>query len=118
MPLKVGYKFGRQFHGFVNVGVMPSFLDQSSIKSETFDANDVQTDSDEFSFTSYTSNFDIAGIAEIGLGYEFKNRFRLFSLISYQRSFSSIVADQGNQIQSTSHRGVGVMMGIQYALLR
>ncbi len=49
VPLKVGYNFGQQLYGFVNVGVMPSFLDQSVIKSETFDANGKQTDSDEFS---------------------------------------------------------------------
>jgi len=52
------------------------------------------------------------------MGYEFKNHLRLFSQITYQRSFSSIVSNAGDQIQSTSHRGIGLMIGVQYALLR
>ena len=64
----------------------------------------------------YVDKFDLGGLLEIGGSYKFKERFLLFSSLTYQQSFTSITNDNYFSDWSIKHNGMTLSVGLKYAL--
>ena len=95
LPLKFGYKLGSDFYYSLKLGIAPSYLleashnisDDSSnktmpslLKKSMLINPEIANNEDK------AGKFDIAALAEFGLGYEFKNRINLGLNIGFRQS--------------------------------
>jgi len=118
LPLNIGFNIGNKFYGFTNIGVIPSLLADAKTTSPTFNTDREFTGNETFDFTSQVTKFDLAGFAEIGGGYKFKNRFWLFTSFSYQYSFTTITNSEYFANSKVRHNGMTLKIGLKYALTK
>ena len=85
LPIKGGFTVGNNFAGFLNLGIIPSWLIKSEMIISTSDH-----DREAFDVTDNVTKFDFGGLIEIGMSYKFQERFLLFTSFTYQQSFISI----------------------------
>lgn len=116
LPIKTGFNIGNKVYGFANIGVIPSFLVNAKTIVPTFDIEKKLTGNEVFDVTNQVAKFDFAGLAEIGGGYKFKNRYWLFSSFSYQHSFTTITNSNYFPNSKIRHYGMTLNLGLKYAL--
>lgn len=114
LPLKFGFNFGNKFHGFINIGLIPSLLINAKVIRPLFDDDfNVLEEEHEYDASEGTRKFDIAGFAEIGAGYKFCGRYWIFASLAFQHSFISY-----NAFGKWYHNGMSANIGVKYALKR
>lgn len=116
LPLKAGFNYGKKFYGFINLGVTPSVLVSAKVKNPIFIEENgalVPTHYVKTNVFQDMKKFDIGGFAEIGAGYKIKERYWLYSSVSYQHSFTSF--SNKNYWGKTKMRyyGVNVNLGVK-----
>lgn len=112
LPIKGGYSIGRDFKGFLNLGVVPSFL----ISAQEIVPGIGSVNGSFFDVSNGVRKFDFGGLIEIGGNYQLEERFSLFASVAYQQSFTSIIEGDSNSSWSARHHGMTVSAGIKYAL--
>jgi hypothetical protein len=116
VPLKIGYYSGRKLYGFFNVGMVPSLL----VSAETSRSTVISGGS---VFLGYNEDLkdkvdplDVAGMADVGVGYNFNNKARVFLSVAYQHSFTSISNTDHFPRENMSHFGWFTSLGFMFTL--
>jgi hypothetical protein len=118
LPIKVGFNIGTKLYGFTIIGVIPSLLVEAKTTTPTFDMDGNFTGNKTFNVTNRVSKFDFAGIAEIGGGYKFNNRFWLFTSFAYQHSVTTITNSEYFANSIIKHNGMALILGLKCALIK
>lgn len=118
LPIKTGFNIGNKLFGFTNIGVIPSLLVNAKSIFPTFNADGKLSGNETFDVTNRVSKFDFAGIAEIGAGYKFKNRFWFFTSFAYQYSFTTITNSEYFSNSKIRHNGITLSIGLKCALTK
>lgn len=92
LPITIGYKIGKRGYGFGNAGVVPAFLVTAKTVVPWFNIDSEYTGDTTFTVKT-ASKFDIAGLAEIGIGYEFGRQLTFGASIRFQHSITSLTND-------------------------
>jgi opacity protein-like surface antigen len=119
LPIKAGYRLNvtQKIYGFGNLGVAPGFLIKTSFKiPELFSYNGGEPI--EANHTEEANRIDLAGLAEIGAGYQITEDILCYVLAKYQYSILS-VSDVGYFERSEiHHHGISVMAGVSFRLFQ
>ncbi len=118
LPIKTGFNFGTKLYGFTNIGVIPSLLVDAKTTTPTFDTDGKLTGNETFDVTSRVTKFDFAGLAEIGGGYKFKDRYWLFTSFAYQYSFTTITNSNYFANSKIRYNGMALTIGLKCALTK
>jgi len=118
LPIKTGFNIGNKFFGFTNIGVIPSLLVNAKTTMPTFNTDGKVTGNETFDVTNRVTKFDFAGLAEIGGGYKFKNRYWLFTSFVYQNSFTTITNSEYFVNSKLKHTGMTLTLGLKCSLTK
>lgn len=113
LPIKGSFTFGEKLDGFVNIGIVPSFLMKATNRTPGFIIGGL---SESYEVTDNVNRFDFGGIAEIGGSYTIKEQFKLFLMFAYQQSFTSITNENYFSYAEIRHFGMIVSFGFKYAI--
>lgn len=86
-PVKVGLTTGKKIYSFANIGLSPSILLNAEKQLNTADTEGKTVAIEEYDVTNSMQKFDMSALIEIGGGYKINDRFWLYTLLAYQRSF-------------------------------
>jgi len=112
-PVKGGFLMGEKISGFVNFGIVPSFLiDAKHITT----AIDNILEEETIEVTDRVTKLDFAGLIEIGGSYKFGNKFIIFTSFDYQQSFTTITNSDYFSNSKVRHYGMTMSIGLKYAL--
>jgi hypothetical protein len=111
LPVKGGIHFGNRLSGNVSAGVVPSVLltaeivvPRTELPGRTVDVRDE------------TSQFDLAGLLEVGADYSINNDFSVFASAGFQYSFTTFeVRNSFTENVDARHYGYLISIGIKYA---
>ena len=109
-PLKGGFIIGNRISGFVNLGIVPSFLIDAKTIVPTFDGNET------FDVTDIVTKFDFGGLIEIGGNCKFNHRLFLFTSFTYQHSFTTLTNSDYFADDKIKLYGMTLSIGLKYAL--
>ncbi len=112
LPIKGGFSIGNNFAGFLNLGLVPSFLINAETVIPTFE----NVDGESSDVTDRATEFDFGGLIEIGASYKFHQQFLLFTSFAYQQSFMSITNENYFSDGEAKHYGMTLSIGFKYAL--
>ena len=113
LPLKAGYSIGNKIAGFVNFGIVPSYL----ISAEhTFPSLDNNPDGETIDVTDLVNKFDFAGMIELGGSYKTNDWLNIFVSLNYQHSFTSITNNEYLADSEVKNFGISLSFGIWFAL--
>ncbi len=121
LPIKTGFNIGTKLFGFTNIGVIPSLLVDAKSTVPIFDTDSKFIGYEKFDVTNRVSNFDFAGLFEMGGGYKLKGRYWLFTSFLYQRSFTSITTVTNSDYIANSkiqHNGMNLTIGLKCRLTK
>jgi len=116
LPLKAGYRTDDKLYTFANIGLVPSILTNAKTVMPLFDENMNADGNETIDITDKVAKFDLAALAEIGVGYSFRDRCWLYSSCGYLHSFTTITNDHYFADSKISHNGLAFSIGIKYAL--
>lgn len=117
LPIKVGsYTSNRSFFGLAKAGLVPSYLINAKTAVPAIDGANNLTGKKTVNVTGEVSAFDLAGLAELGGGYNASTKIWVTASISYQHSLTSITNSNFFADESIRHQGVGLNLGLIYAL--
>ncbi|MFT6844067.1 MAG: hypothetical protein ACJAUV_000237 [Flavobacteriales bacterium] len=114
IPIKVGATTSGKFSGFVNLGVMPSFLVNAKEKIPSVADPALTT----YDVTDKVTKFDIGGMVEIGANYKIRPDFILSASLGYQHSVTSFANDSYFSGSEARHYGMVLSIGVKYALIK
>jgi hypothetical protein len=112
LPIKGGYSIGNKISGFINLGIVPSFLVNARAEIPAIGT----LPEEKVNITDRVTSFDFGGLAEIGLSYKLQEQFLIFTSVSYQQSFLSITNDDYFKESKAMHYGMTIAIGVKYAL--
>ncbi|MFZ6053217.1 porin family protein [Halocola ammonii] len=119
LPIKAGYRLNvtDKLYGFGNLGVAPGYL----IKTE-FDIPEL------FSYnggepitankTEEANRIDLAGLAELGAGYQISDNILCYVLAKYQYSILSVSDTEYFERSDIHHHGISLMAGVSFRLFQ
>jgi hypothetical protein len=84
----------------------------------TIDNNGTIIPGETSNVTSQVNKFDVGGGIEIGGGFKFKERYWLFTSISYHQSFTTISNADYFANSNIRHYGMTFNLGLKYALTK
>jgi hypothetical protein len=116
LPVKAGYTLGAKLYGFGNVGVIPSMLIKAETISPKIDGNGVVTSHETFDITDQVNKIDIAGLVQIGAGFNFHKNIGLFSTLGYQRSITTFTSSEYFTNYNIRHNVVSLCLGVKSKL--
>lgn len=113
-PVKVGYTFGKQLIGFVNVGIVPSIL----VKGKLIQPDDHRFGIKGFNndLTSQVTPFDMGGLIEIGGDYKLSQRVMVSVALDYQHSLIPFTNEDYFSYLDAVHHGLTLSLGGKYVL--
>lgn len=95
LPIKLSYTFGEFFFGYGSIGFCPAILKKATV---TYPEGYLSHFVDPFLTIQPTySEYDLAGLGEIGIGYKFKDRFSINMSARFQHSFTSLIENEGER---------------------
>lgn len=111
LPLKLGYRTQGNLHAFLNLGIMPSLRVNTFINIGDYHALEpIEMIISDQQPRIEDKVFDLAVLAEIGLGYKLNHSFRTFISTAYQRSITNL--------KYRRYEGVSVpLYGIEYGYM-
>jgi hypothetical protein len=115
IPIKVGATTSGKFSGFVNLGVIPSFLINAKEKIPSIEADPAVT---TYDVTDKVTKFDVGGMVEIGANYKIRPDFLLSASLGYQHSVTSFTNDNYFSGSEARHYGMVLSIGVKYALIK
>ncbi|MEN8929343.1 MAG: porin family protein [Flavobacteriales bacterium] len=112
IPIKGGYRIGNKFSGFINLGLVPSFL-----LNATYEIPAIRNLPEEKgNNTDVVNKFDLGGLIELGTSYKLGDQFLIFTTVGYQQSVTSITNDSYYKDSKIKHFGVSIAAGIMFSL--
>ncbi len=112
-PVKGGFLIGEKISGFVNFGIVPSFLINASHISPAI-GNII--DEDIINVTSDVKKLDFGGLVEIGGNYKIKDRYLIYTSVAYQQSFTTITNSDYWPDSEVKNYGITLSIGLKYAI--
>lgn len=132
LPLKVGYKIGRNFSYKIKLGVMPSYLIKAkhispkeeyappvatSQSPQRIAAQNEILDENLLESSECVRKFDFAGLIEFGLSYEFENNINIGASALYKHSVTSITSNVDCYDGTNYYNyGFSFLLGLKYRL--
>ena len=111
IPIKVGYTIGNRIYGFGNAGLIPAFL-----LSSKYNTDDIHFIGNNKNLTSTNPKFDLATLAEIGIGCKTKNNINVYTAFRFQNSLTSTLKEPFANGRSPKHVGLSLCAGLSYQL--
>lgn len=115
-PLKIGFNYGKKFFAYGNIGLNPSVLIEAYDVHPKLDFNGNDIPEKTFWNKDVLYKLDIGGLAELGGGYKFTNRFWLNTSLLFQHSFVPISSYDRYPDDEIIHYGWSLSLGLKYAL--
>jgi len=117
VPVKAGY-YNRtiKIFDFVKLGLIPSLLINAKTKTPKFDTNGKITGTETFNVTNTVSEFDLAGLVEIGGSHKIVDRLWITTSLMYQHSLTSISNPEYFSDIDIRHNGISLNIGLQWEL--
>lgn len=112
IPIKVSYQGNSKFYGFNSIGVIPAFLINAKTKIPAISGSEPRTED----VKNKVAPVDIAGMLEVGAGYKFTDRYKIFISLSAQVSFFKFSNDEYFADEIMRHYGFTFAMGARYRL--
>lgn len=119
LPIKAGYRMdvNESLYCFGNLGVAPGYLIKMDFEiPELFSYNG--GDPIEVDDASRANRFDLAGLAEIGGGYQITEDILFYLLAKYQYSILSMSDTDYFERSDIHHHGITVMAGVSFKLFK
>ena len=116
VPLKIGVHSGNRLSGFANIGIIPSYLVQAKTVVPAFDANGKLLGNDISDVSDRVSNFDFAGLLEIGGAFQVNSSFQIFTALAHQRSLTTITNANYFANSTMKHRATWFSVGVRCGL--
>lgn len=120
LPLKLGYRTQGNLHAFLNLGIMPSLRVNTFINMGDYHVLEpIEMIISDQQPRIEDKVFDLAVLAEIGLGYKLNHSFRTFVSAAYQRSITNLKYRRYEGIPAPLYGveyGYMFSVGIKYAL--
>lgn len=113
IPIKGGFQFGSKWAGFVNLGLVSSFLVHASVHEPGIEGI---IDARKTNVTDWVSRFDLGGLGEIGISYELFNSFVISSTLAYQQSITSVTNEGYFSQSKIRHYGTSLSVGLKYRM--
>ncbi len=118
VPITTGISIGNKYFCDIRLGLVSSFLVDAKTIFQNFDTNRNLTSSSTENITSKINRFDIGGIATIGFGYKFDNKYSVISDITYRQSFTSIPNSNYYIDRQIQNYGLTFTLGLRYTLTK
>lgn len=116
IPIKAGYSFGGKVSFFTNVGLVPSVLIDSYSKFKDPDTILPNADaSGKVDSKEFTSNFELSGLAEVGIDYGVHEHFSLTTALAYHHGITSLTTSNDPHVDLKNY-GFYWTFGLKYAL--
>lgn len=118
-PVKFGYGnfIGNKLSWFAKIGFYPAYLTKGQLKTSLIGGtlSDPGISIGTTDFKNNASKFNLAGLAEAGVGYRIFNKWTPFFSMSYQHSLTVLGKDnfKGANVR---HYGLIFSLGIKYDL--
>jgi len=116
LPVSAGYVIGRTAFGFARIGLIPAFLVNAATKAPNFLSNGEINGTISYNITDRVTHVDLAGLGEIGGGYEIAERWRLSASCRYFRSITNAANSNYLSGSTIRHYGITAMAEVQYEL--
>lgn len=117
LPIKIGsYTRNNDFFGFAKAGLVPSYLINATAAVPKFDGENNLAGSQKVNVTTDVSNFDLAGVAELGGGYKASTKIWITASVSYQHSLTSVTNTNFFAGKNIRHQRVSLNLGLMYGL--
>jgi hypothetical protein len=113
-PMKLNYCLGNKYFAFAGIGIVPAYAIKANLVTPVFDQNFVVIGKGNSNMLNNISRFDFGGLAEIGGGFTFKEKFSVNISFRYQRSFTSITNDHYFPTAKIWHIAMIPSIGIKY----
>jgi len=116
LPLKVGLIIGDKVKIVPKIGIQPSLLASAKTKEPILNDDLVTIGTKTFDVTDRVSNFDLAGLVELELNYEFYKNLNIFSCITAKYSFTPLSnSDYFNDFKMR-HKVYFISIGLKYSI--
>jgi hypothetical protein len=116
LPIKASYVVGKKFQGFGSLGLVPGRLLSAKTIVPVFDGDSKYMGDQKLVATEFVRKFDLAGMLEVGAGYEIKKRYRIYGAVAYQNSFTTITGSNYFPEMSIRHELFSGMVGVKVRL--
>jgi hypothetical protein len=116
LPLKAGYHFGKKFYGFGNIGIVPGLLINAKHHIPGYQTGGTTVEPKTIDVTDRVNEFDIAGLVEIGAGYNIKAKYKVFTSVTYQHSFTTFANSNYFSNAEITHHALTLSVGMKYRL--
>lgn len=114
IPLKISYTGRTKFYSFVSVGLIPAFLISAKTKIPTI----LSIEGETVNVRDRVAAIDVAGMFEVGAGYKFGDRYRIFTVLSGQMSLNKFTTDDYFAKETMRHYGLALVAGIKYDITK
>lgn len=105
VPIKYGYVIGNRIKFTPKVGIQPSLLLNAMYSGATYDEDGNLIGNGILNIYTDSPKFDLAGIAELELGFGIE-RLEIFTLLSFNYSLPSF----------SDHYGITLSIGLKYII--
>ena len=117
LPIKSGISFGDNKRGFVNLGIVPSFLINAKSKlSEPEESATIVINLEPTDLSGTTSAIDLSALIEIGTNLQFSENMLFSGFIAYQHSMTDLSNITFITINAPKHFGFSANLGLKYVL--
>lgn len=114
IPLKVGFSGGNRIQGFVNTGLVSSFLIKAGVRIPSLSTQEFNANNQDF--TDEVSRLDIGVMFESGIRFKFTERVLLNISSSFQQGFISAARENQFSDKKMFHYGFMFSAGLNYVL--
>jgi outer membrane protein W len=114
LPLKCGFSTKNKFAPFINVGIIPSFVLNAKTSTEAEIVVEYWDSEFNRDVSDYITNFDLAGLVEVGTNIQVSERTLLGVSFSYQQSATTISNSNYHYGTEMRNYGLAVALGLKY----
>ncbi len=112
IPVKLGFKFGNNLYGFMNLGGVPSLMIDAKTIMPGFNGGENM----EIDVKERVREIDLAAMIELGGGYKIKGAYWVFTSIAYQYSFTNVTDSNYFTADEMFHFGLTFSLGMKFTL--
>jgi hypothetical protein len=107
VPIKVSFCYGKKLYGMGSIGFMPSYMIAYKLYFENYPAENYLT-------IERAKRFEISGLLEVGVGYQFKNNWHIVFSNSYFHAFNGINGTNYYYTDAMKNYGFNASLGLKY----
>jgi len=121
VPVKAGFTdftIAKKVFGFAKAGLVPSLLTHAETTTPTLAPDGSLIGVKTLDITTRVSEFDLAGLAEIGAGYSIQDRLSIEASVQYQHSLTSVTNADYYEDSKIRNKSLSLNFGLKWALKR